>query len=336
MMFGVEKGYRRLWTIERGRVMVVSDLHGNWDLYERYRARFVELLGEGEVDCLLFLGDLIHTREEEVVDESVAIVLDVLALQERYGERVIYLCGNHELPHIYGFPLSKGGWEYTPSFERALVASGRRAEVMGLFEGLPFYVRTSGGIVFMHAGAFPYGWGEETAVNRLWNWDHEAIRQRVRARLAGLDKEKLRQAVVKMYGAESYRQLVADYLAVSGEESARYDDFLVGAMVVNEAEFEHLWAALFTKCERQYGWRRYQALVAEMLAGMGRGYRRQKVIVAGHITIKGGYKVVGEGHFRLASGSHAEPLREGAYLVVDVGDGVAEAGDLVGSVGSVW
>jgi hypothetical protein len=51
-------------------------------------------------------------------------VLDLLALRERYGEAIISLCGNHELPHLYGFVLGKGAIEYTPGFEKALSQSG--------------------------------------------------------------------------------------------------------------------------------------------------------------------------------------------------------------------
>jgi hypothetical protein len=80
----------------------------------------LDLHAKGHTDCLIFTGDLIHRESPTVPDHSLEIVLDVLALQATYGEAVIYLCGNHELPHIYGFGLSKGAVEYTPGFEAAL------------------------------------------------------------------------------------------------------------------------------------------------------------------------------------------------------------------------
>jgi hypothetical protein len=34
-------------------------------------------------------------------------VLDVLALRQEIGNRLIYLLGNHEMPHIYSITLAK-------------------------------------------------------------------------------------------------------------------------------------------------------------------------------------------------------------------------------------
>ena len=56
------KPYPRLWSIEAGRVMVVTDLHGDWDAYRRYRDCFVDLRSKNLADWLIFTGDLIHSR----------------------------------------------------------------------------------------------------------------------------------------------------------------------------------------------------------------------------------------------------------------------------------
>ena len=61
-------------------------------------------------------GDLIHA-DPPIQDNSLPIILDILKLRAIYAEAIIYLCGNHELPHIYGFGLSRGKREYTPAFE---------------------------------------------------------------------------------------------------------------------------------------------------------------------------------------------------------------------------
>jgi Icc-related predicted phosphoesterase len=87
--------------------MVVTDLHGDWDAYQRYRDCFVDLQAKGQANCLIFTGDLIHRDAPTHPDCSLEIVLDVISLQETFGEAIICLCGNHELPHLYGFgPLS--------------------------------------------------------------------------------------------------------------------------------------------------------------------------------------------------------------------------------------
>ena len=133
--------------------MVVTDLHGDWDAYQRYRDRFVDLQAKHQADCLIFTGDLIHSDSSATADDSLQIILDVLALKATFGEAIIYLCGNHELPHIYGFGLSKGKREYTPAFEAALSQSSYRTVVTNLFLALPFYVRTAAGVSLTHAGA---------------------------------------------------------------------------------------------------------------------------------------------------------------------------------------
>src|SRR5262245_7242853 len=133
------KTYPRLWSLEAGVAMIVTDLHGDWEAYRRYRDRFVELQANGQADWFIFTGDLIHA-EEPGNDRSLEIVLDVMALQARYGQALIYLCGNHEMPHLYGISLAKGPKVYTPSFEKALAESQRRAEIITLFDSLPFYL----------------------------------------------------------------------------------------------------------------------------------------------------------------------------------------------------
>ncbi len=60
MPFALTKTSQRRWLLDFGVAMVVTDLHGDWEAYARYRDRFVELLAAGRADCLVFAGDLIH------------------------------------------------------------------------------------------------------------------------------------------------------------------------------------------------------------------------------------------------------------------------------------
>src|SRR5262245_9319859 len=107
MSHRLTKSYPRLWTLDGGVAMVVTDLHGDWEAYARCRKRFVKLRASGQADWLLFAGDLIHREPGDDPDHSLDIVLDILALREFYGEAIIVLCGNHELPHLYGLVLGK-------------------------------------------------------------------------------------------------------------------------------------------------------------------------------------------------------------------------------------
>lgn len=49
MPITLTKTYPRLWTLEAGIAMIVTDLHGDWDAYSRYRDRFIALRTQGRV-----------------------------------------------------------------------------------------------------------------------------------------------------------------------------------------------------------------------------------------------------------------------------------------------
>ena len=219
------KSYPRLWSLEAGRVMVVTDLHGDWDAYQRHRDLFVNLHARGEVDWLVLTGDLIHSDQSGPADKSVEIVLDVIELRAQYGEAIIYLCGNHELPHLYHFVLSKGNRVYTPEFEAALSQSQRRAEVVALFDTLPFYLRTRSGVSLTHAGA-PAPITQPGTAQTLFNWDHQEIMIWADETLAQDNIESLRNGYTKLQRGVSYEVMAKHYLAVSGPDDPRYNDLL--------------------------------------------------------------------------------------------------------------
>ncbi len=324
----------RLWSIEAGQVMVVTDLHGDWDAYRRYRDRFVALQAAGQADILLFSGDLIHRESSGEPDHSVEIVLDVLDLQAAYGEAVIYLCGNHELPHIYGISLAKGDQEYTAAFEAALNQSRRRAEVMALFDSLPFYIRTRAGVLLTHAGAAaPHA--DPRQAGRLFHWSHQRVLTWAEKMMAA-DVAALRQGYARMQQV-SYDVLAQHYLAVSGPDDPRYNDLLRGFLAGQEPTFNGvLWPALFTRCEQEYGQTDYGIFLEALLQEASVDYFPQQVLVAGHITIRGGYQVVARRHLRLASAHHATPREAGYYLLFEAGQPIKDVSALLSRLGTIY
>ncbi|MBN1487422.1 MAG: metallophosphoesterase, partial [Anaerolineae bacterium] len=158
--------------INSGITMVVTDLHGDWPLYARYRDVFLELRARGLAQTLVITGDFIHSNGAPGDDQSLAIVLDILDLKEILEDALVVLLGNHELPHIYHIPLAKGDQVFTPSFEQAI--QGHREEVLDFFTALPFYVRTQAGVAICHAGAFP-GIHTPGTLERLWNYSHRKV-----------------------------------------------------------------------------------------------------------------------------------------------------------------
>lgn len=332
-MLNVTRTYPRLWSIDCGRVMVVTDLHGDWDAYQRYRDRFLQLRHRNEADCLIICGDLIHADPANN-DKSLEMVIDVMRLQQELGDAIIYLCGNHELPHIYGFGLSRGSIEYTPPFERALSDSGHRRAVTELLHSLPLFARTRAGISMTHAGAADVMHDAEAALE-LFNWNHQQQLLDAELRLEGEDVEGLQEAYAKMSRAPSYEALARHYLAVEGPDDPRYRDLLRGSIAIAGSAFSRLYDTLFSRCEHGYG-ERYSRLLGQLLRNLSAGYIRQNFLVAGHMGVRGGHEIVAGRHLRLASASHATPRESGLYLLFDAAEPVATAQELERCLHSVF
>ncbi len=322
----------RVVDLEAGVVMVVTDLHGDWDAYRRYRDRFLELQARGQADHLIFTGDLIHSDGPPQDDHSLDIVLDVLELRESLGERLIYLLGNHEMPHLYGIMLSKGKRIYTPRFEAAMGV--HRADIIALLNSLPFYVRTRGGVSVCHAGAtsdlvIP------GAMRRVFRHSHTKLREMAAAKLPPDRRAALRAGFAKLSG-EPYDYMARHYLAVSSPKDPRYDDLLVGFVASSYPNFDLLWAALFTRNEQQYGLQDYAIFLDALLRDLSEDYQPQEALVTGHIPCQGGYTLVVGRQLRLASGPHAYPRQSARYLLFDAARPVRQADELVKGLKSIF
>jgi hypothetical protein len=336
MGYKLKKSFPRLWSMEEGVAMVVTDLHGDWDVYRRYRDRFVDLHAGGQADCLIFTGDLIHREDPIAPDKSVEIVLDVMDLQSRYGDAVIYLCGNHELPHIYAITLSKGSRVYTPAFEDVLNKCGCRDDVIAFFDSLPFFLRTCAGVTLTHAGAStPFA--TPANASKIFDWSHQDLLAWAENILRPEDLESLQKGYAHFQGGVSYEEMSKYYLGVSGPDDPHYNDLLRGFFASSQPEFDSLiWPVLFTRCEREYGFTDYGIFLVAMLKEISVDFSPQHVVVAGHMPIHGGHQIITRNHLRLASGPHASPQEAGAYLLFDVGKSIERIEDLLSGLGSVY
>ena len=286
----------RVVDLEEGIAMIVTDLHGDWGAYQQYRDRFLSLQKRGQADYFIITGDLIHYTGPVEEDGSLKMVLDVLKLQERFGEKIIYLLGNHELPHIYSITLQKGKQLYTPPFENAL---GRnRHQVLSLFDKLPFYVRSRSGVAITHAGATAVS-SEKGGINRLFSFSHKRVWRETAESLTSDLRPSLRQALSKT-SKQPYDDMVQKYFAVTGPDDPRYDHFLIGAVATSShPDFQILWDAMFSRNEYQYGSEAYYIVLTGMLNALSTEYYPQKVLVAGHINCQGGHKIVAKKQIRL-------------------------------------
>ena len=241
------------------------------------------------------------------------------------GERLIYLLGNHEMPHIYSITLAKGTHLYTPRFEWAM--GEHRAEIMALFDSLPFYVRTKAGVTICHAGAAAE-LGTAQAVELLFDFSHQAV-LRVAEEMIGEGKRpSLRRAIAKM-NQQPYADIVHKYFGIIRTDDPHYDDFLIGTVASSShPHFDLLWTALFTQNEDQYGNHAHKTITKAMLRAFSVSYQPQTVLISGHMPCKKGVKRVNNHHLRIASATHAQPRRSGKFLLFDVGKRVKKADDV--------
>lgn len=326
--------WRRVVDLTEGTAMIVTDLHGDWDAYQRYRDLFLELNKYGRADYFILDGDLIHYSGPAALDKSVEIVLDVLRLREAMGNRVIYLLGNHEIPHIYSITLRKKENLFTPRFELAMGAY--RKQITTFFADLPFFVRTHGGVTITHAGASS-AIGEPDGAARLFNFSHQAVLERGRQEITPESRPYLIREMRQQYGV-TYNQMVREWFGVTGLDDPRYDDFLVGSMVIsNDPDMDILWPAFFTRNEKEYGEYNYTLLVDTYLKALSSNFHRQRVLVTGHIDCRqNGYKLVNRHQLRVASAKHAIPREAGKYLLLDVKKQIETAEDLLPFMQSVF
>jgi serine/threonine-protein phosphatase PP1 catalytic subunit len=134
-----------------GRLLIVTDLHGDLEDYEKYI---------GLWDCdnpdhhLVFVGDFIHSTEED--DGSIEIIEDVIEKNEKYPN-FHPLLGNHEWSHIVGSPVFKGFNNQTQDFEDLIQYKKGSLEpylsdYVEFFKTMPFFVQTENGIFISHTG----------------------------------------------------------------------------------------------------------------------------------------------------------------------------------------
>jgi predicted phosphodiesterase len=323
----------RIVDLEWGRVMVVTDLHGDYPVYCRYRDRFLELRARGQANVLVFIGDLIHTEGARRTDGSLEIVLDLLRLRRDLGDGLIILLGNHEMPHLYGIAISKGGYTYTPRFEIAM--SHHRPAIVSFFDELPLYVRTRAGVTLAHAGA-SHAASTVEGLRRLADYSHSAEMAKVDALLEGQDRASARAGLAKISG-QDYAVLVEQNMGLTDPDDPRYDDVLRGVLVTGlSSDFQRLWEATFNKNEHQYGLGEYTRLLEDTLAALSEDFVEQRAIVSGHIQVLGGYVVVLGRQLRLASWAHATPPEAGRYLLFDAGRPITGVDDLIKGLHTVF
>lgn len=308
--------------------MVVTDLHGDRPAFDCCLERFSKLYWQGDAQHLIFTGDVIHGYGPADTDDSLNMILDIIDLRERLGEKtVLMLLGNHEMPHIYGISLSKGSLEFTSRFEHRL--NSYRDEVVEFFASLPLYIRTAAGVMISHAGPAPDVAG---SADMLRWFDHAAILAKADQTLAQAENlPSLYRQFEQLHGIP-YEEMARHFLAVKGPHDRRYPHLLRAFLIgQQDAQFELLWNALFTQNEAGKAPAAYQRGCQRFLSAFSVDAPvEQTTVVSGHIsTPEGGYTLVNKYHLRVASAAHAIPRDAGQFLLLDCTTPVRGALDLV-------
>jgi hypothetical protein len=129
----------------------------------------------------------------------------------------------------------------------------------------------------------------------------------------------------------SYEDQAKRYLAVSGADDPRYNELLrVLFLSGQNTDFDLMWNTLFSQNELDVGEPIYLKTVKNFLQYFSEASsHEQRVLVAGHISVKDGYAEVGKQQLRLASYTHAFPKRSARYLLLDCDASIKTASDLV-------
>ncbi len=327
----------RIIDLNSGKAMVITDLHGAWDVYHKLRDLFLELQAKGEVDHFVICGDLIHNEGMEEVDASLDMLLDIMALQAELGkDKVVMLLGNHELPHIYGLTLAKGSVEFTPRFEAALTRLDqrykmtiKRKEIRDFLASLPFFARTKGGVLITHAGAAS-DVSSTKHVERLLNLEHDDLIKLADGELKKFDIGSLQRGYSHFTGI-TYDEQAKHYLSVSGADDARYNELLrVLFLSGQNTDFDLMWNTLFSQNELDVGESAYLKTLKNFLNYFSTVTKNElRVLVSGHISVKNGYVEVGKQQLRIASCTHAFPRKSARYLILDCEKTINSSEDLV-------
>ena len=84
----------RVIDLQEGRVLVATDIHGNWKDYSQVLSRF----DNGEAETLVIIGDIVHP-DTGVKDRSMKILDDLISRgANTQKSNIIVLMGNHDMP----------------------------------------------------------------------------------------------------------------------------------------------------------------------------------------------------------------------------------------------
>jgi hypothetical protein len=251
--------------IHAGRIVVASDIHGNWEDYQRVRKRFEQLRKANRAEVLALGGDIIHSERGE--DSSVRILDDLI---DNPDDCVLSMMGNHELAHIYHMSVSAGNHSITDAFEEQV--AGKRERYAGFMKKMPYAIRTRGGVLINHSGANAAmskkcGFTNLNAFvdgfNLIDLLDHDAV------------IEELKTFVRCAYRQEGKTLPEGFFDGYTPEIGQIFGDSGIG---------KYLWDVFFNGNEHEYG-NNYRSILNSFLEVMSTGRDPLQFLVSGHLPV---------------------------------------------------
>lgn len=298
-----------------GVLLVAADLQGNWEDYQMVRERFATLRARGSVDKLVLAGDVIH-RYDGGRDASKEILDDLIDTPD---PAVTVLMGNHELMHVYHLDMERNEFRFVEALEERIESD--RARYINFLMGLPYAVRTAGGVTINHTGANPPMAGivgNSRYAHLVEGQDCLRVAQRIH------HAEVLREVTRLTRTARELRQghsLTPDF----------FDDFTpqIGEQFLRTDVGMYLNDIFFNRNEGEYG-NAYPEMLSRFLSTMG-AELPQRLLVSGHNEVPRGYEVVADKQLRISSSYGADPGKK-VLLRVDAAKPYAGVGELLGGI----
>jgi hypothetical protein len=158
-------------TSTQGPVLISADLHGHLADFERLREIFLASDTRGEQPMWISVGDWVHGPADEAAradildshgqplyayrDDSPAVLEALFALMDRFGDRVLSICGNHEHAHIGGRRTSKFHRD-EPAHLESRLSPAAIDELRRRFASWPLVIRlASCGVAITHGAPIP-------------------------------------------------------------------------------------------------------------------------------------------------------------------------------------
>ena len=150
----------------QGRMMVITDIHGNLEDFKRYESIFKGCLDQLKV---VITGDFIHELDNNY-DGSVEVLERVKCYYHQYPNFHVLL-GNHEWAHLADEPAYKMGVDQKRAFESYLRErfggkwGSEFRSYLEFFRELPVAIKTGNGVIISHAGPYSHFKNQEELRN---------------------------------------------------------------------------------------------------------------------------------------------------------------------------